>query len=191
MVGAFSPAGSKSATISANGLYHPNGVATDASGNVYVTDQDDNSVYVYSAGGGFITKFGTEGSGNGQFEIPAYVSVASGHVFVTDENNNRVQEFSTAGQFQATWGSGGDTPGLFTNPLGISADVAGNVYVADQGNSRIQKFYLGPSPCSGVNAAHTKACGEEQATCLAQLVPTKEVTCMSKVTAKYARFRKR
>jgi DNA-binding beta-propeller fold protein YncE len=93
--------------------------------------------------------FSSEGSANGEFEIPEYISASpGGQIFVADENNSRVQEFSSTGQFLNTWGSGGDTSGLFTNPLGLDADVAGNVYVADEGNARIEKFYLGANPCT-------------------------------------------
>tara|TARA_B100000315_G_C14473003_1_gene539284 strand:+ start:945 stop:1088 length:144 start_codon:yes stop_codon:yes gene_type:complete len=43
----------------------------------------------------FITKWGTVGTGDGQFHDPRGVAVASdGSVYVADEANNRIQKFS-------------------------------------------------------------------------------------------------
>lgn len=134
--------------------------------------------------------FGSEGSANGEFEIPEYISASpGGQIFVADENNSRVQEFSSTGQFLNTWGSGGDTSGLFTNPLGLDADVAGNVYVADEGNARIEKFYLGVNPCTKVDRHHIGPCTAAKKTCMNGLVPTTEVKCIAGVTAKFKRYR--
>jgi DNA-binding beta-propeller fold protein YncE len=42
----------------------------------------------------FLTKWGTAGSGNGQFNHPWGLAVdSSGKVFVADTNNNRIQVF--------------------------------------------------------------------------------------------------
>ena len=114
---------------------------------------------------------------------------ASEPVFVSDENNNRVQEFSSSGQFVNTWGSGGDTAGLFTNPLGLDGDVAGNVYVADEGNARIQKFYLGANACLKVNRTHLAACNEAKSVCMKALAPSAELSCVTKTTARFKRYR--
>ena len=168
----------------------PNDVAVDSSGNVWVADSGNDQIVEYSSSGSQIRAFGTEGSGNGEFEIPEYIGVSpGGQVFVADENNNRVQEFSSTGQFVNTWGSGGGASGQFTNPLGLDADVAGNVYVADEGNARIQKFYLGANPCTKVDRKHIAACNEAKAGCMSQLAPSAELTCVTKTTARFKRYR--
>jgi len=47
--------------------------------------------------GVFGSKWGTEGTGAGQFDMPNGVAVASdGSVYVSDRNNHRVQKFSPA-----------------------------------------------------------------------------------------------
>src|SRR5258706_14016492 len=55
----------------ANGQFEtPEGVATDAAGNVYVADTYGHRIQKFTSTGGYITKWGTHGSANGQFENP-------------------------------------------------------------------------------------------------------------------------
>jgi Tol biopolymer transport system component len=91
--------------------------------------------------GEFITKWGTHGSGTGQFDDPSGVAIdAAGNVYVADSNNNRIQKFSSSGAFLTQWGSTGSGDGQFNGPVDVAVDGSGNVYVADWGNARIQKF---------------------------------------------------
>jgi DNA-binding beta-propeller fold protein YncE len=68
-------------------------VASD--GSVYVTDTSNSRIQKFTSEGVFVTKWGTYGSGDGQFIKPRTVAVASdGSVYVVDGNNHRVQKFS-------------------------------------------------------------------------------------------------
>src|SRR5689334_4391911 len=59
----------------------------------------------------FITKWGSEGLGNGQFEVPTGIAVdTSGNVYVC-EGNQRVQIFDPNGNFQSKFGTGGSGAG--------------------------------------------------------------------------------
>ena len=92
--------------------YSPRDVAVDSSGNVYVTDKDNNRIQKFDATGNFITKWGTPGSSNGQFDSPEGVAVdSSGNVYVADQGNNRIQKFSSTGSFITKWGSYGSGTG--------------------------------------------------------------------------------
>jgi streptogramin lyase len=91
--------------------------------------------------GTFLTTWGKEGSGDGQFNATYRVAVdGSGNVFVADNNNNRIQKFDNTGTFLTTWGSLGSGDGQFNWPLGVAVDGSGNVFVADWNNNRVQKF---------------------------------------------------
>ena len=89
----------------------------------------------------FMTKWGTGGTGDGQFGFPAMAAVdSSGNIYVTDNYNHRVQKFASDGTFLTKWGSQGAGNGQFDAPVGIAIDGTGNVYVADMENHTIQKF---------------------------------------------------
>jgi hypothetical protein len=89
----------------------------------------------------FLKKWGTNGTDNGQFDVPIGVAVdSSGNVYVSDWLNSRIQKFDSSGNFITKWGSQGKDNGQFYNPQGIAVDLSGNVYVADTLNTRIQVF---------------------------------------------------
>jgi len=135
---------------SGNGqLAQPVGVAVDAEANVYVAEVGNNRIQKFTSAGvplsepvpPFLLKWGTPGSGNGQFNLPFGITVdPSGNVYVADVNNNRIQKFTSTGGYVTQWGSPGSGSGQFSGPNGVCADAAGNIYVMDTGNHRIQKF---------------------------------------------------
>ena len=84
--------GGTPATVVANGLTNPLGVAVDAVGNVYIADAGDNAIKKFPAGGGVLT---TLGSG---FSAPSDVKVdAAGNVYVADRGNNAVKMIPAGG----------------------------------------------------------------------------------------------
>ena len=88
-----------------------------------------------------ITKWGSQGGGDGQFQSPFGIAVdGSGRVYVTDIINDRVQVFSGDGAFLAKWGTEGPGDGQFNGPRGIAVDPSGRVCVADTNNHRVQVF---------------------------------------------------
>ena len=115
--------------------------AVDAAGNVYVADVGNHRVQKFDGSGAFLTKWGTLGTGDGQFSAPIGIAVdGDGNVFVMDRGNNRVQQFTSAGVFMRKWGSAGTGDGQFDGPYGIAAFGSGIVYVPDTLNHRVQKF---------------------------------------------------
>jgi len=96
---------------------------------------------VESPPGTFLLKWGTNGTGPGQFiEHEDLVADNAGNIYVVDPQNYRVQKFDSNGNFITTWGTYGSGDGQFDNPRGVAVDSSGDVYVADVGNSRVQKF---------------------------------------------------
>src|SRR5262245_33741500 len=90
---------------SGNGVFSSgaSGVAVDKSGNVYVADQDNTRIQVFTAKGGFLRKWGSRGDGDGQLGRAEDVDVAhDGTVWVADDPNDRVEQFSSTGAFLTT-----------------------------------------------------------------------------------------
>jgi len=125
---------------------HPISVAVDKQGNLYVLDF--TSVQKFDLTGKFLTKWGSEGSGDSQFIIHDYgggIAVdGDGNLYVADGGNDRIQKFDSNGKLLLKWGSKGNGDGQFKDPWGVAIDAQGNVYVDDganaYGNDRIQKF---------------------------------------------------
>ncbi len=120
------------------GASGPAGVAVDRSGlAVYVADPDNHRVQKFDMLGSFVAKWGSQGSGAGQFDRSRDVAVdGAGNVYVTDALNYRVQKFTSSGVFLDEWGS----EGLFSGPSDIGVDETGYAYVSDSNNCRVQAF---------------------------------------------------
>ncbi|MGI0046665.1 MAG: HYR domain-containing protein [Nitrosotalea sp.] len=127
--------------LQTNGKFaFPQGIATDQSGNVYVTDLGNRRVQEFDNNGNFLSTWGIKGSGNGTFQEPEGIAVGGGFVYVVDNDLGLVQKFDTSGHFIMQWGGKGSGNGQFLLPQGIAVDSNGDVYVVDTGNSRVEKF---------------------------------------------------
>jgi DNA-binding beta-propeller fold protein YncE len=122
----------------------PEDIAISSSGDVYVADRGNHRIQKFNAAGQFITTWGTEGSGDGQFRTLNGIAIDSrGDVYVVDASSEKahsIQKFTADGQFITTWGSRGSDEGQFESPGTIAIDGSDNVYVTDTYSHRIQKF---------------------------------------------------
>jgi sugar lactone lactonase YvrE len=111
---------------------------------IFVVDTSQNRVQKFDNIGTFITKFGSGGSGDGQFNGPrgitATLGVSPGSVYVADRFNVRVQKFDSSGNFVTKWGSSGSGSGQFTSLDELVVGPSGNIYVCDMSNARVEKF---------------------------------------------------
>ncbi len=150
----------------------PNGLAIDASRNIYVADEWCHRIRKITPTGVVTTLAGSSsGSANGigtaaQFNHPSGVAVDnSGNVFVCDRNNHLIRKITSSGVVTTFAGSGsaGNTNGTgaaasFKNPTGIAIDNSGNLYVTDYSNHSIRKItsagvvttLAGPVGASGI-----------------------------------------
>jgi gliding motility-associated-like protein len=113
---------------------NPQGMVTDAAGNIYFADQSTNGVYKIPAGGGTATSIGTG------FNRPFSVAVdATGNVYVADYNSSTIKEILAAGGSTIVVASG------FNGITGVAIDVFGNLYAADNGAGTVDKVYAGGS----------------------------------------------
>jgi hypothetical protein len=108
---------------------------------VYVTDAENFNVQKFTTDGEFVTKWGSEGTGNGQFGGLESVDIDSeGNVYVADDGNDRIQKFTPDGEFILSWGERGSGPGQFNLPGGVAVDNDDNIYTTDARNNRVQVF---------------------------------------------------
>ncbi|MEO8719028.1 MAG: hypothetical protein ABI423_12485, partial [Burkholderiales bacterium] len=157
LAGTAGAEGSADGTGAAARFRWPNGVATDAGGNVYVADSGNGTIRKITPAGVVTTLAGTAGvlgqtDGIGSAaSFRGMVGVATdsgGNVYVADFAIIRkvtpagvVTTFAgTAGLLGFADGTGAAARFSFVSAAGLATDSAGNVYVADNQNSTIRKI---------------------------------------------------
>ena len=166
----FDSSGKLMKAFGAGLLLQPHGIATDADGNVWVTDDQGaagkgHQVFKFNADGKVLMtlgKAGQPGNGPDTFNQPTDVAIApNGDIFVADGHvlvqtrpngelfvpdgpgpnpNARIVKFSKDGKFIKMWGTKGARPGELDGPHGLAFDSRGRLFVADRTNSRIEIF---------------------------------------------------
>ncbi|MBM3934912.1 MAG: 6-bladed beta-propeller [SAR202 cluster bacterium] len=124
-------------------MHWPCQIAIDGRGLLYVSDQAQDFIQVFTRDGHYLHRFGGEGSpGPGRFNRPSGLAVdAEDNVYVDDSLNHRIQKFDKDGRFISMFGSLGSEPGQFNMPWGIHVDSENDeIHVADWRNDRVQVF---------------------------------------------------
>lgn len=124
----------------------PGGIATDAFGRIYVSDEREHRVLRFGDTGELLDQAGSLGSGAGQMRSPAGVArLGSLGVAVLDRENQRVVSWNLRLEWLgvvAAFGSeseAGATIGT-VQPVALAADRGGAVYVADADADRVLVF---------------------------------------------------
>jgi sugar lactone lactonase YvrE len=159
----------------------PTGVAVDGSGNLYVSDYNNDTIRKVTSLGVVTTLAGwagiwgsSDGTGtNALFFGPAGISVdGSGNVYVVDSGNSTIRKLSplstnwtssTVAGMAGVVGSldGTGTAAEFYLPAGVAVSPGGYVYIADSGNNTIRSQGIPPlivtQPQSQTNLSGTIA----------------------------------
>ena len=132
-------------------LNFPVGIALDSAGDIFITDNVDNTVREISATTGIITTvISNESTPSPGFNGPVGIAIdGSGNLFIADTGNHRVVKLTigsgtistVAGNGAA--GSSGDggpaTSAALNYPAGVTLDSAGNLYINDALSNNIRK----------------------------------------------------
>jgi len=144
---------------------HPNGLARDVAGNVYVADVVNCTIRKITPSGSVSTLAGSAGNPGyvnakgtaAQFNFPRGVALdAGGNVYVSDRLNYVIRKITPDGTVSTLAGAPPPAPGAtpappdfvnglgsmarFNEPFGIAVDKSGNVFVADTTNNAIRKI---------------------------------------------------
>jgi DNA-binding beta-propeller fold protein YncE/ABC-type Fe3+ transport system permease subunit len=121
----------------------PVGVTVGPDGNLWVPDTHYHRIIVFDRHGKEVRRFGVEGSGPGEFDLPTDIAFDSkGRVFVSEYGvNNRIQIFDQQANYLGEFGKFGDGPDGFSRPQSIliKDDV---LYVTDSCNHRVGIYTL-------------------------------------------------
>ncbi len=152
--------GNTNGTGTAARFNNPSGLAVDTAGNVYVADNNNNSIRKITPAGVVTTLAGrnsTSGFGfvdgdgtSARFDSPASVAVDSvGNVYVADSYNCAIRKITPGGTVSTIAGNGDafNTDGplssaTFYYPADLAVDPAGNLLVADAYNNTIRRVTI-------------------------------------------------
>jgi len=144
-------------------LISPTGIAVDASGNLYISDEFSR-VRKVTASTGFISTFAggaTFGySGDGGAATSALLSGPAGmafdgpgNLYIAETGNAVIRRVSPNGVISTVAGTAGITgfsgdgspalSALLYGPAGVSVNAAADLFIADAGNERIRKISAG------------------------------------------------
>jgi serine/threonine protein kinase, bacterial len=169
LAGSTTP-GAADGTGAAASFNDPEGVATDAAGNVYVVDHANNEIRKVSPAGVVTTLAGSTTPGStdavgtaASFNLPTGIAIdANGYLYVADSSNNEIRKIAPDGTVSTLAGS--TTPGSrdgvgaaasFNMPTSVAVDASGVVYVVDHDNQEIRK--ISPSGSVSTLAGSTTA----------------------------------
>jgi sugar lactone lactonase YvrE len=145
------------------GIDNPSGMAFDSSGNLWMTDTNNNRVLEFAApissgesattvlGQSDFTTDGLSAAQSGMTNPAGVAFDSSGNLWVADSNDNRVLEFKppfsngmaasvVLGQPSLTSTITYTTASGLNFPSSVAFDSSGNLWVADGGNNRILEY---------------------------------------------------
>lgn len=142
----FSPSGTFEAswTMPRHDEGKPVGLAVHPDGRVFVADTHCHRVMVFDAAGTILGEFGSEGTGDGQFQLPTDVAFdENGFIYVSEYyGNDRITKWSPDFSFIKSFGRSPIEGKSLSRPTGLVVDDEQTLWVADACNHRLVRFSL-------------------------------------------------
>jgi YD repeat-containing protein len=142
-------------------LSEPEGIAYDeSSGDLYVSDTNNNRIEIFSTAGAFLKAFGwgvsngkavpetctsacqagIAGAGKGQLSAPYGLSAESGDgIWVADSGNSRLEKFSSEGAYIRIAGQEEKSGGEFSGVSDVTF-CGGALYAINRGGNSVEQF---------------------------------------------------
>ena len=118
-----------------SGIKAPNGICTDALGNIYIADSGNERVLKETlTANGYVQSVVTASPAVGRVDDIAVD--AAGNLYFADYGWNRVEKAVPSG---GAYTLSVLPTGTLQNPSGIAVDASSNLYIADSGNGRVLK----------------------------------------------------
>jgi len=141
-------AGDGAAATSAE-LNFPEGVAVDASGNIFIADTGNHVIRKVDTTGNITTIAGTGGqigsngdngpALNAKLNRPSGVALdASGNIYIADTGNSEIRKVVGTNMFCVL--GCGTTGGQIVEPIALAVDASGAIYIADTAQHSIVKY---------------------------------------------------
>ncbi|MFZ3215591.1 MAG: choice-of-anchor D domain-containing protein, partial [Candidatus Acidiferrales bacterium] len=140
-------------------LSYPLAVATDANGNLYIADSQNNAIRLVNSGTNIITTVAGNGaagySGDGGpaagalLNYPAGVALdTAGNLYISDTSNAVIRKVVDGtintiignGNYAFSGDGGPALSASLTNPFALAVDAAGDVWIADLWANRIRMY---------------------------------------------------
>ena len=147
-------------------------VCEDSSGNYYVCDPRAHKVYKFAPDGEFLTGFGQEGQGPGDFHYPRYIDVSNKNELIVFERNY-ISIFHTNGKFKSkikcasllsyarSWRYAGGDLYCAIKFTQFNRDVIQNIVIVNNKGKIIhESLFLLPPPMNVV-VSHSSSSGRE------------------------------
>jgi sugar lactone lactonase YvrE len=140
-------------------IHDPNGIAVDASRNIYFADTDNHTIRKVTTSGQISTIAGTTGqagytgdngdAASAKLDSPNGIAIANDGTIYFSDHNSVIRRISTSGKITTIAGTGeegysGDggkaINAMLLAPKAIAITSDGSLLVADSGNNRIRKI---------------------------------------------------
>jgi sugar lactone lactonase YvrE len=177
LAGTAGVAGSIDGTGTAAQFNAPQGLALDASNNLYVADTGNSTIRIITPAAVVTTVAGTAGAVGGmdnvgglaQFNAPQGLTINSTGIYIADTGNSTIRIMTPTGVVttlagvagQAAYADGIGTDARFNGPTAVALDANGNLYVMDSYYRVIREVSPGAvvTTAAGVAGWHGVALG--------------------------------